>query len=202
MKWLLGRKVGMTRLFTSSGAIVGATIISAGPCYVVGEQGDLLEIGYDEVPEKNLNKGVLGKFKRANLPPLRIIRGFKFSPAAYKIGDILTLSIFSENEQVDITGITKGRGFTGAMKRWGFSGGNKTHGATQWHRRVGSIGQRTTPGKIYKGKKMPGHFGNSQVTVKNLSILKILPEQNLIFLNGSVPGARGSLVVVRSKSES
>lgn len=202
MKWILGRKIGMTRLYASSGTVVGATVISAGPCYVIGEQGELLEIGYEVVPEKNLNKAALGRFKRANLPPLKIIRGFRFTPTSYKTGDTLTVGIFKEDEHVDVTAFSKGRGFSGAMKRWSFSGGDKSHGAGQWHRRVGAIGERLTPGKVFKGQRMPGHYGNSRVTVKNLSVLRILPEKNLIFLKGSIPGAKGSLVIVRSSSES
>lgn len=201
MKWLLGRKLGMTRIYDSTGNVRAATIVTAGPCFVLGKQGDLLEIGYDEVSDKVLTKPELGKFNKTNIPPQRIIRGFDFKPLEFNTGDILTVELFSVNEVVHITGITKGRGFTGAMKRWNFHGGPKTHGSTQWHRRVGAIGMRTTPGKVFKGKKMPGHHGNSKVTVKNLSILKIVPEKNLLFLSGSIPGAKGSLVIVRSNNE-
>ncbi|MBT9174378.1 MAG: 50S ribosomal protein L3 [candidate division WS2 bacterium] len=201
MKSILGRKIGMTQYFTSSGLAMGATIVSAGPCYVIRKQEKGLEVGFEIVHADKLNKPELGITKKYNLPPLRIVKTLDVNPESYVTGDIITVEIFNEGEGVDITGVSKGRGFTGAMKRWSFSGGNRTHGAAQWHRRVGAIGNRSTPGKVFKGKKMPGHYGASKVTVKNLTILKVFSDKNLILVKGSVPGANGSLVIVRSPNE-
>ncbi|MBT9130025.1 MAG: 50S ribosomal protein L3 [candidate division WS2 bacterium] len=201
MKSILGRKIGMTQYFTSSGLAMGATIVSVGPCYVIRKQEKGLEVGFEVVHADKLNKPKLGVMNKHNLPPLRIVKTLEVNPEPYVTGDIITVEIFNEGEGVDITSISKGRGFTGAMKRWNFKGGNRTHGATQWHRRVGAIGQRSTPGKVFKGKKMPGHYGASKVTVKNLTILKLFPEKNLMLVKGSVPGANGNLVIVRYSHE-
>lgn len=203
MKGLIGRKIGMTRLFVND-VSVPVTVIKAGPCVVVQKKSretdgyDALQLGFEEIPERKVNRPMLGHFKRAKMKPFRILKEFRVeNPDEYEEGQTLDVSIFSEGELVDVTGWTKGRGFAGAMKRWGFRGGPKSHGS-KFHRELGSTGQHTEPARTFKGKKMPGRYGNERVTILNLEIVKIDRENNLIAVKGGVPGARGSLVLIRS----
>lgn len=203
MKGLIGRKIGMTRLFVND-VSVPVTVIKAGPCVVVQKKSretdgyDALQLGFEEIPERKVNRPMLGHFKRAKVKPFRILKEFRVeNPDEYEEGQTLDVSIFSEGELVDVTGWTKGRGFAGAMKRWGFRGGPKSHGS-KFHRELGSTGQHTEPARTFKGKKMPGRYGNERVTILNLEIVKIDRENNLIAVKGGVPGARGSLVLIRS----
>ncbi|MDI3516816.1 MAG: large subunit ribosomal protein [Thermotogota bacterium] len=203
MKGLIGRKIGMTRLFVND-VSVPVTVIKAGPCVVVQKKSretdgyDALQLGFEEIPERKVNRPMLGHFKRAKVKPFRILKEFRVENTdEYEEGQTLDVSIFSEGELVDVTGWTKGRGFAGAMKRWGFRGGPKSHGS-KFHRELGSTGQHTEPARTFKGKKMPGRYGNERVTILNLEIVKIDRENNLIAVKGGVPGARGSLVLIRS----
>jgi len=203
MKGLIGRKIGMTRLFVND-VSVPVTVIKAGPCVVVQKKSretdgyGALQLGFEEVPERKVNRPMLGHFKKANVKPFRILKEFRVeNPDNYEVGQILDVSVFSEGELVDVTGWTKGRGFAGAMKRWNFRGGPKSHGS-KFHRAVGSTGQHTEPARTFKGKKMPGRYGNERVTILNLEVVKIDKENNLIAVKGGVPGARGSLVLIRS----
>ncbi|HCZ05701.1 MAG TPA: 50S ribosomal protein L3 [Thermotogae bacterium] len=206
MKGLIGRKIGMTRLFVND-VSVPVTVIKAGPCVVVQKKSretdgyDALQLGFEEIPERKVNRPMLGHFKRAKVKPFRILKEFRVeNPDEYEEGQTLDVSIFSEGELVDVTGWTKGRGFAGAMKRWGFRGGPKSHGS-KFHRELGSTGQHTEPARTFKGKKMPGRYGNERVTILNLEIVKIDRENNLIAVKGGVPGARGSLVLIRSANK-
>jgi len=204
MKMLLGRKIGMTRLFNNN-TIVPVTVIQAGPCYVVQKktvQVDgycAVQLGFEET--KSLNKPLEGHFKKAQLKPVRFLREMRLTDekelGSYEIGQQIKVDQFQVGEKVDVIGWTKGRGFSGAMKRWGFSGGPSAHGS-KFHRELGSLGQHTEPAKIFKGKKMPGRYGNERVTTHNLEVVKLDADNNLIVLKGSVPGARGSLVLIRS----
>ncbi|RKX46747.1 MAG: 50S ribosomal protein L3 [Thermotogae bacterium] len=203
MKGLIGRKIGMTRLFVND-VSVPVTVIKAGPCVVAQKKSresdgyDALQLGFEEIPERKVNRPMLGHFKKANVKPFRILKEFRVeNPDDYEVGQILDVSVFSEGEMVDVTGWTKGRGFAGAMKRWNFRGGSKSHGS-KFHRAVGSTGQHTEPARTFKGKKMPGRYGNERVTILNLEVVKIDKENNLIAVKGGVPGARGSLVLIRS----
>ncbi len=204
MKMLLGKKIGMTRLFKDNISIP-VTVIMAGPCYVVQKKTtatdgySAIQIGFDHV--KKINKPLSGHFSKAQLSPLRFLKEVRLSDDSevnqFEIGQSLKVDIFNEGEKVDIVGWTKGRGFTGAMKRWGFAGGPRSHGS-KFHRELGSLGQHTEPAKIFKGKKMPGRYGNERITIHNLEIIKTDLENNLLLVKGSVPGARGSLVIIRS----
>lgn len=200
MKGLLGKKIGCSSLFTENETIP-VTIIQAGPCYVtqiktVEKDGyNAIQIGFEET--KKLTKPQEGHLKKVG-KKLKYLAEIKVDdPNQYKIGDQIDVSIFKEGDIVDVTGTSKGRGFAGRIKRWGQKRGPKTHGSKHY-RDVGSIGGRF-PQKVAKGKRMPGHFGDDTVTIKNLKIVKVDPELNMIAVKGAIPGARGGLVVIKSK---
>ena len=160
MSGILGKKIGMTRVFADDGAYVSVTAIEAGPCAVLAVKEKSIQVGFDEVPEKRLKKPVSGYFKKINVSCRKFIRELSRDPAKeYKVGDELKVDLFAPGDFVDITGISIGKGFQGGMKRWHWKGGPKTHGSTS-HRRVGSIGSTTTPGRVWKGHHLPGHMGN------------------------------------------
>ena len=199
MKGILGTKIGMTQIWKDDRA-VPVTVILAGPCPVVQRKTnevdgyEAVQIGFGDRKEKGLNKPKLGHLKKADVSPVRYLREFRdFSPE----GDEVRVDVFGEGEKIDVTGTSKGKGFQGVMKRWNFAGGPASHGAKKWHRRPGSIGQRKTPGRVYKGKKMAGHMGDERVTVQNLEVVEVRPDENLILVKGAVPGANGGLVILR-----
>jgi large subunit ribosomal protein L3 len=202
MKGLIGKKVGMTQLFDDSGKAVPVTVIKAGPCYVtqvrtVDQDGyKAVQLGFYETKPQRLSGGQLGHLKRNELPPLRFLREFR-TDEEMEEGQTLTVEVFEEGERVDIIGKSKGRGFAGVVKRYHFSGGPKTHGQSDRLRRTGSIGAGSTPGRVFKGKRMPGRMGNDTVTSQNLVISRIDPENNLIAVRGSVPGPRDGLVIIK-----
>jgi large subunit ribosomal protein L3 len=203
MKFIIARKIGMTRLWKDD-KVVPVTVLKAGPCVVVQKKTvekdgyNAVQLGFEEVSEKKLTKPLLGVFKKANVKPMRVLKEFRVDNVdEYSVGQEITVAIFQEGDKIDITGWTKGRGFAGAMKRWNFQGGPKSHGA-KFHRELGSVGQHTEPARIFKGKKMPGRYGNERVTILNSEVVKVDPENNLIAVKGGVPGARGSLVLIRS----
>lgn len=202
MKGLIGKKVGMTQLFDDSGKAVPVTVIKAGPCYVtqvrsVDNDGyNAVQLGYEETKPQRLTGGELGHLKKNDLPPLRYLREFRTSEEIEE-GQMLTVEVFAEGERVDIVGKSKGRGFQGVVKRYGFSGGPKTHGQSDRHRAPGSIGAGSTPGRVFKGKRMPGRMGNDTVTSQNLLISRIDPENNIIAVRGSVPGPKNGLVIIK-----
>jgi len=202
MKGLIGKKVGMTQLFDDAGRAVPVTVIKAGPCYVtqvrtVDQDGySAVQLGFEETKTQCLSGGELGHLKKNELPPLRILREFRTNEELEE-GQTLTVDVFEEGERVDIVGKSKGRGFAGVVKRWGFSGGPKTHGQSDRHRAPGSIGAGSTPGRVFKGKKMPGRMGNDTVTSQNLLISRIDPENNIIAVRGSVPGPKNGLVIIK-----
>lgn len=202
-KGILGTKVGMTQVWKGDKAIA-VTVILAGPCPVVQRKTvetdgyNAIQVGFGEQKETRLNKPQLGHLKKAGVAPVRYLREFR----DYNFeGEQITIDIFAEGESVDVTGITKGRGMTGVIKRWGFAGGPASHGAKKWHRRPGSIGQRKTPGRVYKGKRMAGHYGVERVTVANLEVVGIRADDNLILVKGGIPGPNGGLVVVRTAAK-
>ncbi len=178
------------------------TVIKAGPCYVtqvrtVDQDGySAVQLGFEETKTQRLSGGELGHLKKNELPPLRILREFR-TDEELEEGQALTVDVFEEGERVDIVGKSKGRGFAGVVKRWGFSGGPKTHGQSDRHRAPGSIGAGSTPGRVFKGKKMPGRMGNDTVTSQNLLISRIDPENNIIAVRGSVPGPKNGLVIIK-----
>jgi large subunit ribosomal protein L3 len=195
----------MTQLFDKSGAAVPVTIIEAGPCYVTQvkttdgkDKYNAVQLGFEEVAERKLTKGERGHLTKAGAPTLRHLHEFRSDVLpTLNVGDIVKADVFAEGEIVDVTGVSKGRGFAGAVKRYGFAGGPKTHGQSDRHRTPGSRGAGTTPGHTYPGMRGPGHMGDVQSTVQNLKVALVDPERNLIAVRGAVPGARGSLVIVR-----
>lgn len=204
MRGILGKKVGMTQLFDEKGNIVPVTIIEAGPCYVTQVKTsdrdgyNAVQIGFDEVPARKLTKGQLGHLKQAGTPIVRRLRELRYvEHPVHSLGDVIKSDVFKEGELVDVTGTSKGRGFAGAVKRYSFAGGPKTHGQSDRHRTPGSRGSGTTPGRTLLGARGPGHYGAARITVSNLKVALVDPERNLLAIKGAVPGANGSLVLVR-----
>jgi large subunit ribosomal protein L3 len=203
MKGLLGRKVGMTQLLTERGEVVPVTLIEAGPCYVTQIKTQdrdgytAVQMGFDPVRPKRLTKGQLGHLKRHSAPVLRTLREFRTKEVdSFTLGQKLEADVFAAEERVDVQGVSKGRGFQGGVKRHGFHGGPRTHGQSDRLRAPGASSSGTTPGRIYKGKRMAGHMGAVPVTVSNLRVMLVDPERNLLAVRGAVPGPRGGLLVV------
>jgi large subunit ribosomal protein L3 len=203
VKGLLGKKLGMTRVFSKEGLAIDVTVLEAGPCAVVQRKTatkdgyDAVQLGFDEKREKSCTKPELGHFKKNGLTPkkaLKEIRVEKDDPL--KTGDTVKADIFAVGEFVDVSGVSKGKGYQSVIKRHGFSGGPGAHGSTS-HRRPGSIGQSSTPHHVFKGMRMGGHMGSDKVTVVNLEVIQVDPEKNLLILRGSVPGATGGTVLVK-----
>lgn len=207
MKGLLARKIGMTQMFNEQGEVVPVTVLRAGPCYVTQLRTPerdgyaAIQLGFEETKPRRLTQGELGHLVKRNLPPLRVLREIRLpgpeALAAYQEGQVLTVSIFAPGERVDVTSWSKGRGFAGGIKRHGFARQAKTHGQSDRHRAPGSIGTNTDPGRVIKGKRMAGHYGNERVTMRNLQVVWVDPERHLIALKGAVPGPRGGLVILR-----
>jgi large subunit ribosomal protein L3 len=204
MKGLIGKKVGMTQLIGADGKVVPVTLIEAGPCFVTqvrtleDEGYEAVQLGFEEVNPKRLTAAERGHLKRdeLNLPPLRHLHEFR-GPAELKAGDKVTVDVFALGDHVDVIGISKGKGFQGAIKRYHFRRQPKTHGASDRTRSPGSSGQTTTPGRLYKGKRMAGHMGSDRVTSQNIMVALVDGERNLLGVRGSVPGAKGSVVLIR-----
>jgi large subunit ribosomal protein L3 len=202
---ILGRKLGMTQVWSEQDQLVPVTVIQAGPCVVTQikttdkEGYDAIQLGYDPIKKANkINKPTKGHFDKSGAEPTKVLREVKVSSAAdYQLGQEITVEILAEAKQVDVTGISKGKGFAGVIKRHNFSGGPGGHGA-HFHRAPGSIGQCATPSRVFKGMRLPGHMGVDKVTVKNLEVVKIDNEQNLLLVKGAVPGGKGALVSVRT----
>ena len=201
-KKLIGKKLGMTRYFVKDGVSVPVTIIKAGPCVVIQKKSletdgyEAIQVGFEAQEEKRINQPLKGHFKAAGDFFFRYLTEIRVDDAAaFEVGQEIKSDIFEIGDVVQVSGRSKGRGFAGVMKRWGFSGGRKTHGSRS-HRVPGSIGMSATPGRVFKGKKLPGRMGNQKVTIKNLEILDLRPEQDVIALKGSVPGSRNSLVEI------
>ena len=206
MKGILGKKVGMTQVFDESGEVIPVTIIEAGPCFVtqkktVEQDGySAIQLGFEEVKPKRLTQPEQGHLRRNNLPPLRHLREIRMSEGEledYEEGQKVSIGIFEVGEIVDVIGASKGRGFAGVMKRYGFGGGPITRGQSNRQRSPGSIGQGTTPGRVYKGKRMPGRMGNQRVSAQSLQVVLVDPQRNLLAVKGSVPGARNGLLLIR-----
>jgi large subunit ribosomal protein L3 len=204
MKGLIGRKVGMTQIFDPAGSALPVTVIEAGPCFVtqvrqpVRDGYAAVQLGFSEVQAKRLTGGELGHLARTQLPPLRFLREFRL-PAAdeLKEGDRVTVDVFQLGDRVDVIGITKGKGFQGGMKRHHFRGGPATHGQSDRQRAPGSRGSTTTPGRVFKGSRGPGHMGSVRATCVNLQVVMVDTERNLLAVRGSVPGPTGAVVTVQ-----
>ena len=202
-KGIIGKKLGMTQIFDQKGNVIPVTLIEAGPCVVAQKKTvendgyDAVQLAYADAKEKHINKAQLGHFKKAGISPKRHLKEFRLDDiSAYEAGSVVTVDTFANGEKVDITGITKGRGYTGAIKRWNLHKLRMTHGVGPVHRQSGSMGV-IDPARIFKNKKMAGQYGNEQVTVQNLVVVKIDAEKNLIAVKGAVPGAKGGIVFVR-----
>jgi large subunit ribosomal protein L3 len=203
---LLGRKIRMTQVFDDEGIPVPVTVVEAGPCVItqVLEEKRKVQLGYEIVEDKKLTLPQQGYFRKHNLPMMRHLGEFRLEEGdggEYEKGQSLTVEIFSSGDRVDVIGRTKGRGFQGVVKRWGFAGYSDTHGTKDKHRVPGSIGASAFPARVWKNKKLPGRYGNERMTVKNLRVVKVVPEKNLLLIGGAVPGCRGSLLTIRIRKK-
>ncbi len=203
MNGLLGKKIGMTRIFDETGNMVPVTVVEAGPCYVLQVKSAehdgyrAVQLGFDEKKEKNTTKPLIGHFKKAKAPALRFVREFSlYGDDEPQPGDVVNASIFEEGDVVKVSGLSKGRGFAGVVKRYNFGGGRKTHGQSDRLRHPGSIGQSSYPSKVLKGTRMAGRMGGKRKTIDGLSIVKVDVENNLLFVKGSIPGSRNSFVEI------
>jgi len=202
MRGILGKKVGITQIFSEDGRLVPVTVIEAGPCKVVQvktkeKDGYIsFQLGFDEVKkEKNVSKGRLGHFKKVSLQPYRFLKEVKLDGLEVSVGDNITVDIFNKGDKVSVTGVSKGKGFQGVMKRYHYKGGPGSHGS-MFNRAPGSIGSSSFPSRVWKNKGLPGHMGNQNVTIKNIEVIDVKKEQNLLVVKGSVPGAnRGHLII-------
>src|SRR5574344_1180944 len=199
-KALLGKKLGMTHIFTTDGLVIPVTVVEAGPCYVVQKKTkekdgyNALVVAFNHTKESLLNKPQLGILKKANVESSKILREFRFENSAdYEIGKAIKADIFNENDMVDVSGTTRGRGFTGNIQRWNAHRLKMTHGVGPVHREVGSMGANSTPSRVFKNKKMPGHYGSESVTIQNLEIVKVDAERNILLVKGCLPGPKGSI---------
>ena len=200
---ILGKKIGMTRVFRENGESVPVSVLEVGPCYVIQikriekEGYNAIQIGFQPKKDKGLNKPLLGHFKAAGKGGSAFLQEIRIDDVdSFKLGQEINSEIFNVGDLVAVRGISKGRGFTGVVKRWGFSGGDTSHGCRS-HRVPGSLGASATPSRVMKGKKLPGRMGNKKITVKNLKVVDVVKEKNLILVKGSVPGSRGSFLEVK-----
>ena len=207
-KAIVGKKIGMTQVFTDDGRLVPVTVVEAGPCKVVQKKSvesdgyEAVQVGFEEYPEvrakKLVTKPLTGHFKKAGVAPTRYLRELRLDTAAeLEVGNDLTVTQFEAGEKSDVSGVTRGRGFTGAIYRWNQHTGPMAHGS-KYHRGVGSMSANSDPSRVFKNKHMPGHYGVERVTVQNLEIVKIDPERNLLLIKGAVPGPNGGLLLVRN----
>ena len=204
-KAIIGKKLGMTQIFAENGAVIPVTVIEAGPCVVVQKKTtetdgyNAIQVGYEEVKADHVSKPMKGHFEKANVSAKKHLKEFRLENAAdYNVGDVIAVDTFAAGDKVDITGVTKGHGYSGAVKRWGHHMLQATHGTGPIHRQVGSMGANSTPSRVFKNKKMAGQYGNEQVTILNLEVVKVDAEKNLIAVKGAVPGAKNGVVVLRN----
>ena len=202
-KGIIGRKLGMTQIFDEKGNVIPVTLIEAGPCVVAQKKTvetdgyAAIQLAYEDAKKKHLTKAELGHFEKSGVTPKKHLQEFRLEDtSAYEVGSVVTVDTFAAGDKVDITGITKGRGYTGAIKRWNLHKLRMTHGVGPVHRQSGSMGV-IDPARIFKNKKMAGQYGNEQVTILNLVVVKIDAEKNLIAVKGAVPGAKGGIVFIR-----
>ncbi len=201
-KAILGKKLGMTQIFDETGIAVPVTVIVAGPMTVVRNKTqerdgyDATVVAFEDVPERKVNKPEKGLFDKAGVSPKKYVKEFKYD-SAYEVGAVITCEMFAAGDVVDVSGVTKGHGFTGAIKRWNQHRLKMTHGTGPVHRSIGSTGSNSTPSKVIKGLHMAGRYGHENVTIKNLTVVKVDAEKNVILVRGAVPGPKGGLVTVK-----
>jgi len=204
---IIGKKVGMTQIFAPDGTVTPVTVIKAGPCVVVQRKTvssdgyEAVQLGLvEEKAPRNTNKPMAGHFKKAGIPPTRVLREFRLEGGDANVGDKVLVDLFAVNDKVEIIGTSKGRGFAGFIKRHNFGGGRKSHGS-MFHRAPGSIGASAYPSRVIKGTRMAGHMGVERKTIKNLKVVAVNAEENLLLIKGSVPGPNGAVVVIKKKAE-
>lgn len=203
-KFILGKKIGMTQIFNEAGLAIPVTVIQAGPCPVVQKKTmendgyKSLKLGFGDVSEKRLNKPDKGLFAKLKIPSRKYLREFRTDEVdKYEVGQEIKVSdMFHDGDRIDVSGISKGKGFQGTIKKYHQSGGPETHGS-MYHRRVGSMGSNTSPARVFKGKRLPGHMGVDKITVQNLDVVKIDSERNLLLVKGAVPGPKGALLIIK-----
>jgi len=204
-KALIGKKIGMTEYFCEDGSILPVTICELGPCVVIQKKTSdkdgyqSLKVGYMDAKEQRLNKSIAEDLKKRGVAPKKVLREIDAFDESLNNGSVISCSIFSENDIVEVTGTSKGRGFAGVVKRYGFRGGRKSRGSN-FDRAPGSIGACAYPSEVWKGQKMPGRLGNKTVTIKNLKIVKVFTDKNIVLISGAVPGKRNSIIVVKAKA--
>jgi large subunit ribosomal protein L3 len=204
VKAILGQKIGMTQIFDPQGQAIPVTAVLAGPCHVMqvmtpAKHGyAAIQVAFGDVREKSLNKPDAGRFKKVNVAATKWVREFRVAKSEeFQVGQALSVDVFVPGDYVDVSGISKGKGFAGTVKRHHFGGGPSTHGQSDRQRAPGSIGSNTYPGHVFKGQRMAGHMGNVRATVQHLEVVEVLPEKNLLFIRGAVPGANQSLIEIR-----
>ncbi len=204
-KAIIGRKVGMTQVFMEDGKVEPVTVIEAGPCYVSQiktnevDGYNSVQLAFGEVKEKNVNKSQTGTFKKAGIEPKKVLKEFKYDDITkFALGQEVKADVFAEGDLVDVSGITKGHGFSGVIKRWNHHRLKMTHGVGPVHREVGSMGANSTPSRVFKGKKMPGQYGHEAVTIQNLKVVRVDADRNLILVKGAIPGPKKSIVTIKS----
>ena len=202
-KAIIGKKLGMTQIFASDGTVIPVTVVEAGPCPVVQiktvekDGYAAVQVGFEEKREKLTNKPAMGHFKKANVKPMRYLRELKLDNMdGLSVGSEIRCDIFSEGDVIDVTGTTRGRGFSGTIQRWNSACGPMAHGSG-YHRGVGSLGANSDPSRVFKGKKMPGQYGHEKVTIQNLTIAKVDTNRNVLLIKGGIPGPKGSLVIIK-----
>lgn len=202
-KAIIGKKIGMSQIFDENGKVIPVTVVEAGPCPVVQKKTvekdgyEALQLGFGTIADKNVNAPVKGHYKKANIAPMRVLKEFRLNNCAdYEVGSVIKADIFAEGDKVDVSGTTKGHGFSGTIKRWNFHIGPLAHGSG-YHRGVGSMGSNSSPSRVFKNKKMPGQYGNEKCTVQNLQVVRVDADRNLLLIKGAVPGARGGIVTVK-----
>lgn len=203
-KGIIGKKIGMTQIFDENGNVIPVTLVEAGPCVVAQKKTqdkdgyDAVQLGFIDAKEKQMNKAEKGHFAKAGVAAKKHLKEFRLEgSAAMNVGDVITVDTFAAGEKVDVTGMTKGRGYTGAVKRWNQSTLCSTHGVGPIHREVGSMGANSSPSRVFKNKHMAGQYGNEQVTVLNLRVVKIDGEKNILAIRGAIPGAKNGIVFIR-----
>lgn len=202
-KGILGKKLGMTQVFAEDGTLIPVTVVEAGPCVVTQiktqekDGYNAIQLGFGNIREKLVNKPLKGHFEKAGVPLRRYLREFKFENVnEYQVGDEIKADIFANGDRVDVVGKSKGKGFAGSIKRWNQHRGPMSHGS-KYHRGPGSMGATTSPGRVFKSKKLPGRMGNERVTIQNLEVVKVDAERNLLLIKGSVPGPKGSMLIIK-----
>ena len=202
-KAIIGKKLGMTQIFSADGKVIPVTVVEAGPCPIVQiktiekDGYEAVKVGFGAVEEKALNKPEAGQFKKAGVAPQKVMKEFRLDDtSAYTVGQVITVETFAEGDKIDVVGQTKGHGFSGVIKRWNQQRLKMTHGVGPVHREVGSMGANSSPSRVFKNKHMPGQYGNERVTVQNLEIVKVDAARNVLLIKGAIPGPKGGIVTV------